>query len=132
LLAEFAAKHGKFLTDLAGKLPRIGIRKTEAKHLGESVYDVTVQVENTGYLPTALAQGGLTREVHPTRVTLKTDQKHLLSGERTTMLNVIQAGEMKEVRWIARAKGVKKLDVEVISMLGGRTQTSVELKEEAK
>jgi hypothetical protein len=132
LLAELAGKHGRFLTDLAGKLPRIAVRKTEAKHLGESVFDVTMQVENTGYLPTALAQGGLTREVHPTRVVLKTDPKHLLSGERTTMLNAIQAGEMKEVRWVVRAKGLKKLELEVVSMLGGRTQTSVELKEEAK
>jgi hypothetical protein len=132
LLADLGAKHGKFLTDLAGKLPRIGVRKVEAKHLGESVYDVTVQVENNGYLPTVLAQGGLTREVHPTRVVLKTDAKLLLSGERTTMLNAIQAGEMKEVRWIVRAKGAKKLDVEVFSMLGGQTQTSVELKEETK
>jgi hypothetical protein len=132
LLGELAAKHGKFLTDLAGKLPRIGIRKTEAKHLGESIYDLTVQVENTGYLPTTLAQGGQTREVNPTRVVLKTDQKFLLSGERTTMLNAIQAGEMKEVRWIVRAKGAKKLDVEIISVLAGRTQASVELKEESK
>jgi hypothetical protein len=130
LHADPATHHGKFLTDLAGKLPRIGVRKAEAKHLGESVYDVTVQVENTGYLPTALAQGGLTREVHPTRVVLKTDPKFLHSGERTTMLNAIQPGEMKEVRWIVRAKGAKKLEVEVISMLGGRAQASVELKEE--
>jgi len=132
LLGDLVAKHGNLLTDLAGKLPRIGIRKSEARHLGESVYDVTVQVENTGSLPTMLAQGGLTREVHPTRVVLKTDQKFLLSGERTTMLNAIQAGEMKEVRWVVRAKGAKKLDVEVISMLGGRMQASVELKEESK
>lgn len=132
LLAQLTAKHGKFLTDLAGKLPRIGIRKAQAKHLGESVYDLTVQVENTGYLPTSLAQGGLTREVHPTRVVLKTDREFLLSGERTTMLNAIQAGEMKEVRWVVRAKGANQLDVEVISMLAGRIQTRVELKEEAK
>jgi hypothetical protein len=36
------------------------------------------------------------------------------------------------VRWSVRAKGAKKLDVEVISALGGQAQTSVELKEEAK
>jgi hypothetical protein len=132
LLGDLATKHGKFLTDLAGKLPRIGIRKAEVKHLGESVFDVTVQVENTGYLPTALAQGGQTREVNPTRVLLKTDAKHILSGPRTAMLNAIQPGEMKEVRWVVLAKDTKKLDVEVISALGGRTQMSVELKEEAK
>jgi hypothetical protein len=132
LLADLAAKHGKFLTDLAGKLPRIGIRKTEAKPLGESVYDVTVQVENTGYLPTALGQGGLTREVYPTRVVLKTEDKFILSGDRITMLNAIQGGATKDVRWVVRAKGAKKLDVEIISMLSGRMQTSIELKGETK
>jgi hypothetical protein len=132
LLSELAGKHGVFLTALAGKLPRVGFRKAEAKHLGESVYDITVEVENTGYLPTALTQGGLTREVHPTRVVLKTDDKFILSGARLTMLNAIPGGEAKETRWVVRAKGERKLDVEVISMLGGRVQTSVELKEGTK
>ncbi len=126
---ELAEKHGRFLTDLAGKLPRIGVRMLEAKHLGASVYKVTAQIENNGFLPTMLAQGGLSREVHPTRVVLKTDDKFLLSGKRTTMLNAIQNGEMKEVRWVVRAKGVKKLEIEVISMLGGRVEASVELEE---
>jgi hypothetical protein len=132
LLGDLAGKQGRFLTELAGRLPRIGVRKTEVKHLGEAVYDVTMQIENSGNLPTAMAQGGLTREVHPTRVVLKTDQKNLLSGTRTTMLNAIQPSETKEVRWIIRAKGHPKLEVEVISMLGGRVQTSLELKEGAK
>lgn len=132
LLGEWVGKHGLFLTELAGKLPRIGVRKAEAKHLGESVYDVTVEVENTGYLPTALAQGGLTREVHPTRVILKTEEKFVLSGARVTMLNAIPGGEAKDVQWVVRAKGEKKLEVEVVSMLGGRVQVSIELKGEAK
>jgi murein tripeptide amidase MpaA len=131
LLEEFAARHGRFLTDLAGRLPRIAVRKIEAKHLGEAVYDVKVSVENSGYLPTSLAQGSLTREVHPTRVVLKTEERNILSGSRTTALNAIAGGDAKEVRWIVRAKGVKKLEIEIISMLGGRIQTNVELKEEA-
>jgi hypothetical protein len=132
LLDDLAGKQGKFLTELAGKLPRIGVRKTEVKHLGEAVYDVTMQIENSGSLPTTLAQGGLTREVHPTRVVLKAEPKNLLSGKGTTMLNAIQPGEAKEVRWVIRAKGQPKLEVEVISMLGGRVQTSLELKEGQK
>ncbi len=132
LLGDLCPKHGKFLTDLAGKLPRIGLRKAEAKHLGESVYDITVEVENTGYLPTALAQGGLTREVHPTRVVLKMEDKLILSGARVTMLNAIPGGESKEARWVVRSKGEKKLDIEVVSMIGGRIQTSIELKEGTK
>ena len=132
LLGDLTARHGNFLTELAGRLPRIAIRKVEVKHLGESVYDVKVQVENTGYLPTSLAQGNVSREVHPTRVVLKVDRKLLLSGERTAMLSAIQGGEAKEARWVVRAKGMKKVGIEVISMLGGRVETEVELKEEAK
>ncbi|HYV28499.1 MAG TPA: M14 family metallopeptidase, partial [Candidatus Eisenbacteria bacterium] len=46
LLEEFAKNHSKFLTDLAGKLPRVGIRKAEAKALGAAVFEVTIQIEN--------------------------------------------------------------------------------------
>lgn len=131
-LPELSSMHGRFLTELAGKLPRIAIRSVEAKSLGASVYDVTVKVENTGYLPTALAQGGTSREVHPTRVILKVDPKQILSGDRVTMLNAIAGGDTKEARWVVRTKGAKKLSIEVISMIAGRTETEVELKEETK
>ncbi len=131
-LPDLTAMHGRFLTDLAGKLPRIAIRSVEAKSLGASVYEVTVKVENTGYLPTSLAQGGVSREVHPTRVILKTDPKQLLSGNRVTMLNAIAGGDAKEARWVVRAKDARKLNIEVISMIAGRTETEVELKEETK
>lgn len=131
-LAALAATHSKFLTDLAGKLPRIGIRKTEVTSLGESVYEIKVFVENSGYLPTTLAQGATSREVHPLRVTLKTEAKTILSGARTTMINNLQGGEAKEVRWIVRAKGTEKLEVEVISMLAGQTQETIEMQEKRK
>jgi hypothetical protein len=129
LLDALAAKHARFLTELAGKLPRVGIRKSEVKHLGESVYDITVQVENTGYLPTVLAHGVTTREVHPTRVILKVDDQAILSGRRTVALGPIEgSGGMREVRWIVLAKGQSKLEVEVVSMLAGTVNASIDLK----
>jgi hypothetical protein len=130
LLEDLAKKHSHFLTDLAGKLPRVGIRKTAVIALGESVYDVRVQVENTGYLPTSLAQGNVTREVYPTRVVLTNiADKALLSGTKRTMLGPIEgSGGMKEVRWVIHAKG--RIDLEVVSMLGGTVRTNIDLKEE--
>ena len=130
LLEDLAQKHSRFLTELLGKLPRIGIRKAEAKHLGNSIYDVRVQVENSGYLPTSLAQGNVTREVHPTRVVLHADDKSILSGTRTTMLGAIEgSGGIKEVRWIVHAGTRTKLEIEVISMLAGSAETSIDLKQ---
>lgn len=133
LLDELAQKHSKFLTELAGKLPRVGIRKAEAKHLGNSIYDVTIQVENTGYLPTSLAQGNVTREVHPTRVVLNVDDKSILSGSKTTMLGPIEgSGGMKEVRCIVHAKDRARIEVDAISMLAGSARASIELREDSK
>jgi hypothetical protein len=128
LLPTFAASHAKFLNELAGKLPKIQFRKVTIKHLGDSVFEVTVQVENTGYLPTSLAQGEMTREVAPTRVVLGADRKEILSGMPTTNLAPIQgSGGMRELRYIVFAKDRQELNVKVISTLAGTVSTNVAL-----
>ncbi len=128
LLDDWCQRQGKFLTELAGKLPRIGLRKAEVKHLGSGVFELTLQVENTGYLPTALAQGALSREVLRTRVALKLDSNRFLSGQKTTLLAPIAgSGGMEELRYIIRGGG--PLELEVTSALGGTVRRTIELKE---
>lgn len=132
-LDGLALSQAKFLTDLAGRLPRLGIRRVKVKPLGESVFDVTVQIENTGYLPTALAQGEVSREVAPTRVVLNLDDKAILSGTRRVMVGPIPgSGGMKEVRWVILAKGVDGVTVEIVSALAGTVRKSIELKESSR
>lgn len=126
---ELTARHGAFLTDLAGRLPRVAIRRFESKALGESVFEITIQVENSGRLPTALAQGSLSREVHSTRVKLNLERSTVLSGDPTTSIGALQPGAAKEVRWIIRAKETKRLKAEVTSMIAGRAEAEIELKE---
>lgn len=130
-LEDLAEQQGRFLTALAGKLPRIGFRRAEARHVGNSVYEVTVQVENTGYLPTSLAHGQTTREVHPTRVTLQLDAEAFLAGTRVAMLGPLSgSGGMREVRWTVRAKDRPALTVEAVSMLGGTVRAEIPLKKD--
>jgi hypothetical protein len=127
-LEELATKHAKVLTALAEKLPRIGFRKVEAKHLGSVVFEITLQIENTGYLPTALSHGALTREVLRTRVLLKLEDQKILSGQKTTFLSEIDgSGGMTELRYIVRAQG--SVEIEVLSALGGSLRKTLELKE---
>jgi hypothetical protein len=131
LLEDYARKEAQFLTALAGKLPRVGLRKIEVKPLGNGVFDVTVEVENTGYLPTVLAQGALTRELNPTRLVLHLDDKAILSGTKRTMLGAIEgSGGMKDVRFILNGNGHPKVELEVVSALGGAVRGVIELKEE--
>ena len=128
MVGEIAAKQADFLTKAAQKLPRIGVRKVECRHLGRSVYEVKIQVENTGFLPTVLEHGRTTREIYPTRLVMELDNESFLSGSRITNLPSIRgSGGMVELRYIVRAPEQQKIDFEVISMLAGKVRSSIEL-----
>jgi hypothetical protein len=129
LLEGLARKHQEFLDALAGKFPEVRLRTAKVKNLGEGVYDITVQIENSGYLPTSLAQGNVTRVVHPTRVEIKLDDKAVLSGSKRVTLSTIEgSGGMKEVRWVVHAPNTAKVKVAVNSMLGGAFESEIDLK----
>jgi len=128
MIEQVTGKHADFLTTAAQRLPRIGVRKIEAKHLGRSVYEVKIQVENTGFLPTVLEHGQTTREIHPTRLVLVLEEELILSGTRITNLPVMRgSGGMTEVRYIIRAADHKKVDFEVVSMLAGRVEGTIDM-----
>jgi hypothetical protein len=128
MIDPVAARHCDFLTATAKRLPRIGVRKIETKHLGQSVYEVKIRVENTGFLPTLLSHGQTTREINPTRLVLNLDDELILSGTRITNLPVIQgSGGMAEQRYIVRAADRKKIEFEVVSTLAGRVEGAIEL-----
>ena len=128
MIEQIAAKHADFLTIVAQRLPRIGIRKIETRHLGRSVYEVKIQVENTGFLPTSISQGQTTREVYPTRLIIELDDKFFLSGTRITNIPLILgSGGMEELRYIIRSSGRKKINFELISVLAGQVTGTIEL-----
>jgi len=128
MLEQITAGNADFLTMVAQRLPRIGIRKIEIRHLGQSVYEVKIQVENTGFLPTSISQGQTTREVYPTRLIIELDDKFFLSGTKITNIPLIRGSSgMEEVRYIIRASGRRKIDFKIISMLAGQVSGVIEL-----
>jgi len=85
-------------------------------------------VENTGFLPTSLAQGQTTREIYPTRLVMELDDEFFLSGARITTLPTLPgSGGMVETRYIIYAPGRKKIDFTIISMLAGKVEGTIEL-----
>jgi hypothetical protein len=128
MIEQTTAKHTDFLTTVAHRLPCIGIRKIESQHLGRSVYEVKIQVENTGFLPTVLEHGQTTRQIHPTRLIIEMDDSFFLSGTKITNLPAIQgSGGMVELRYIIRAPNRKNIDFKVNSMLAGQVKGTIEL-----
>jgi hypothetical protein len=128
MVEEIVVKHTDFLTKVIQRLPRISIRNIETKHLGQGTYDIEIQVENTGFLPTSLSQGQTTREVYPTRLVIELEDEHFLSGARITTLPVIPgSGGMVEARYIIYAPDRKKISFEIISMLAGQVEGTISL-----
>ena len=64
-LADLGRAHAKFALYLSSLFSRVRIAKAEATALGGGLYRVKADVENTGYLPTAMAHGVLARSVKP-------------------------------------------------------------------
>jgi hypothetical protein len=127
---DWVKKHTSWLTSVAQRLPRVSVRDVKVKALGHSVYDLVVQVENLGYLPTVLAQGELTREVFPTRVELNVAPEAMLTGRpRATLPAIPGSSGMREARFVLNGGGLARVTVTVVSMLGGTVSVEVPLEE---
>ena len=133
MLAGVAAKQGDFLTDLARRLPRIGVGKVECRLLADSVYEIQIHVVNTGFLPTALSHGETTQEVYPTRVVLELEPECFLSGAKTTFLPTLAgSGGTAKARYTIHAANRREVRFQVVSMLAGRVEGTIELLEAAQ
>jgi len=70
LLEEWAIKEARFNLMLAGSLPQVAMQDPKiTKKNGE--YTIEVEVENQGFLPTALKQAQLVKIVRPDRISLE-------------------------------------------------------------
>jgi len=70
LLEEWAEKEARFNLMLASSLPDVVIGEPKIISGGEGEYTVEVEIENKGYLPTALLQAQLVKIVRPDMVYL--------------------------------------------------------------
>ncbi len=128
LIEDVTEHQTRFLTECAGLLPRIAVRDIKVRHLGKSVFDVEIQIENTGFLPTSLSQGQRTREVYPTRLILDVPDTALLTGQKIQALTPMPgSGAMSKAHWTLHCPDQTELNFSVVSMLAGRLEGTVTL-----
>lgn len=97
--------HTDFCLKLMEKLPQVVLKSHNLEKIGPDIYRVTIYLQNSGLLPTSLAQARRALTAFPLRVrlNLETGQK-LISGRSIENLQFIQAGETKKLEWIVQAK----------------------------
>jgi hypothetical protein len=102
-----------WVLELSQKMARIEVGKTEVKPMGDSVYQVKVWVENTGYLPYPTAMGKRNKRIPPIVVTLEGEGFRIVEGQKRSLVQSVEGSMAASVTWIVHAEKPSKLTVRV-------------------
>ncbi len=83
-IAELGAAHAKFAVYLSSLYAKVAIAKTEVTALGAGLFRIKADIENSGYLPTAMSQGVQARAVKPVVVQLGVAPESIITGNQKT------------------------------------------------
>ncbi|MDH3733442.1 MAG: M14 family metallopeptidase [Gemmatimonadota bacterium] len=128
-LAESGARHGEFVLRLAGMLPRVTIADTEVTSHGGGLFTIEVEVANTGFFPTALQHGVVSRSVQPTTIQIQIDPDDVVSGsgKTATVQRLEGSGTRHKVTWVIRGQRGARVEIRVRSQKGGSDSATVTL-----
>ncbi len=128
-LPELGRKHGEFVVRLAGMLPRVNIVNTEVEDHGGGVFTVTAEIENSGYLPTSLQHGVVSRAVQPTTVRIQVDPQSILTGDpkSSTVQRLEGSGSRAKFSWVIQSNNGQSIEIWVRSQKGGTDTATVTL-----
>ena len=129
LVPAIVDTHFAFLKDLAGRMPNLSIKEAKAEAKGGGIFEIKATVENTGTLPTALAQGVVTRKPLPVLVKLEVGDAKLLSGRALNRINALAGlGGSQEYRWLVLVpEGKKSLAIEATCPKAGSAKREITL-----
>ncbi len=124
-LADLGVAHAKFALYLSSLFPKVKIVKTEVSSHGAGIFRIKAQVVNTGYLPTSLAHGVVSRAVKPTMVQLGVDPNDIIAGnDKTSFFQALPgSGGLQSYEWIVKGKPGATVTLKVMSQKGG-TETA--------
>ena len=130
-IGELGAAHTKFVLYLTSLLPKVKITKLEAVNHGGGIFRIKAEVENIGFLPTALAQAVASQAVRPAMVQLQVKPEDILAGNvKTNYVPTLPGsgnGAMK-FEWLIRARAGDSIALKLVSEKGGRDTAKVTLK----
>ena len=129
-IEELIEKQGEFLLYLSSLFAEIKIARIDVTDHGGGIFRIKAEIENVGFLPTALAHGVTSRSVKPTMVQLGIDPENLVSGDAKTSFfqSLDGSGSRRKFEWIVKGKTGEKVELRVVSQKGGTDTAEVTLR----
>lgn len=129
-IADLGAGHAKFIVYLTSVFSNIRIAKAEATALGGGLYRIKAEIENTGYLPTALAQAVTARSVKPVMVQLGVAPESIITGaEKTNHIPALAgAGSRQSYEWVIKGQPGSSVTLTAMSQKSGSDRAAITLR----
>jgi Zinc carboxypeptidase len=129
-IAGLGAAHAKFVVYLTSLFPKVAIAKTAVTSLGAGLFRITADVENSGYLPTALAQGAQARAVKPIMVQLGVPPDTIVTGnEKTNHIPALAgSGTRQSFEWVIKGTPGSTITLKAVSQKSGTDTATLTLR----
>jgi hypothetical protein len=130
VLAALGESHAKFAVYLMSLFAEVRIAETQVTSHGAGVFEVKAEIENVGFLPTALRHGVRARAVPAVMVQLDVPPEDVLSGAAKTSLisSLDGSGAREEFVWVIRGDPGSQVELRVRSAKSGLDSQTITLR----
>jgi len=129
-LPEIGESHARFAVYLMSLFADVSVADIEVTNHGGGVFEIKAEIENSGFLPTALLQGVAARAVAPTMVQLEVAPEDILTGDaKTSFFQSLEgSGSRESYTWVVRGREGAQVTLTVRSQKGGSDTATITLR----
>ena len=105
----------------------LSIVNAEVTSHGDGLFTVSAEIENSGYFPTSLQHGVVSRAVQPTTVQIQVPTDAVLTGsaKTSTIQRLDGSGNRERFSWVIRGQAGTSIEIRVRSQKGGSDTATV-------
>jgi hypothetical protein len=111
MVADISKKHTDFILELAKMQPNITLQNLSSESVGNGLTRISVDVHNSGLLPTHTEMGKRSRWLRKIKVELKLNKnQQIISGREIILVNNIDGDSSQKFSWLIKGKGNVRLE----------------------
>lgn len=129
-IAELGASHAKFALYLSSLFSKVKIAKTEVTALGAGLFRIKADVENSGYLPTAMSQAMQARAVKPVLLQLGVPPESIMTGSPKSVQipTLAGSGTRQSFEWVIKGTPGSTVTLKAVSQKSGTDTATLTLR----
>ncbi|MCC1485055.1 M14 family metallopeptidase [Winogradskyella immobilis] len=105
-VSAIVESHAKFIAEISKLQPSIKLQNLKQEAIGNGITRITVDVHNTGLIPTHTEMGDRSRWLRQINVDIKLgNNQELISGRKHQLINTIAEDSSVQLTWLIKGKG---------------------------